>query len=105
MRVISELIAPIGSRRNRDRARNANLPIFDEFVFVPWDDPGNDIYGESMLTHRIRSILSFVQTTIVPLLKKEYQQSTSIVSAVCNIILSITERSTRVGNGLGRGVH
>lgn len=80
MRVISELITPIGRRRNRDRARNANLPIFDEFVFVPWDDPGNDVYGESRLTHRIRSILSFVQTIIVPILKKELSQTTSVIS-------------------------
>lgn len=79
--------------------------MFDEFVFVPWDDPGDDVHGESVLTHRIRSVLTFVHTSIVPLLKKEYQQSTSIVSAVCNIILSIAERSPRVGNGLGRGVN
>lgn len=39
------------------------------------------------------------------MIKKQYQQSTSIISAVCNIILAIAERGPRVGNGLGRGMH
>lgn len=105
MRHITELILPFGSRRNRERARAAGLPIFDESIFVPWDDPGDEVYGESQLTNRIRSILMFVQTDIVTRIKRHYLQSASIISAVCNILLAIADRAPRAGNGLGRGMH
>lgn len=97
MRQISGLITPIGRRRNRDRARTTGLPIYDEFVYIPWDDPGDEEYGENQVFHRLRTMLPFIQTHIVPLLKEQYQRSTNIVSAVCGLILTITDRCPRVG--------
>lgn len=105
MRQIGALIIPIGTPRNRDRAVAANLPIYDQAIFVPRDDPGNDMYLETETAHRLRLIIAFLQSYMLSAIARNQRVAASVVSAMSSILLVIVDRGPRLGNGLGRGLH
>lgn len=102
--VIAGLILPVGELIERERATNASLPSIDGSVFLPWDDPGEYNYSETVLGGRLLSIMDFMRTSILPLLRNKFMQGGAQISALTALGATIESKANRVSRGLGRGV-
>lgn len=102
---IAEIIRPIGRTYPRNRAMDANLPVFDQGIFVPWDDVGDDQPDASRVTHNVRTACQFIRQDILPLLKMTLVQPAAAQTSIATIVNDVADHSPRAGYGLGRGVH
>lgn len=102
--LIAALIMPVGNMVERERAENANLPSIDASVFLPWDDPGEYSYTETVLGSRLLAIMDFMQTAVLPLIRARFLQAGAQISALTAAASSIESKVNRVSRGLGRGV-
>lgn len=96
---IATLIQPIGVMVTRDRAIAADLPGVDSQIFIPWHDPGYAIGEETEVTRRIALISSFMNHSVIPLLKTNMRQSSPVISAYSDFTHQVAAQADRVGNG------